>query len=115
MRFLRLYKLGVARCALAALPAPWAPEPDQAPAAQVLVLDHNRLSALDVVCALPRLEKLSAAHNALGALPAGVHHLRKLRELNVASNQLAALPDALGACESLELIDAADNRIQVRL
>lgn len=87
----------------------------RATAAQVLVLDHNCLGALDVVCALPRLEKLSAAHNSLAALPAGMHHLRKLRELNVASNQLAALPDALGACESLELIDAADNRIQVRL
>ena len=79
------------------------------------MLDHNCLSALEVVCALPRLEKLSAAHNAIAALPAEIGRLKKLRELNVASNQLAALPDALGACESLELVDAADNRISVRL
>ena len=79
------------------------------------MLDHNCLSVLDAACALPRLEKLSAAHNALAALPAEVHRLKKLRELNVASNQLAALPDALGACESLELVDAADNRISVCL
>ncbi|KAK9846651.1 hypothetical protein WJX81_008424 [Elliptochloris bilobata] len=80
---------------------------------KVLVLDYNKLSALEGVCALPRLEKVSATHNALAALPAGVGRLKRLRELNVASNQLTALPDGLGACESLELVDAADNRISV--
>lgn len=81
--------------------------------AQVLVLDYNSLTALEGVCALAKLERLSAAHNALAALPSDIGSLKRLRQLNVSSNQLAALPIALGRCESLEQIDAADNRLQV--
>lgn len=76
-------------------------------------MDYNALTALEGICALARLERLSAAHNSLTALPADIGSLKRLRELNVSSNQLAALPSALGRCESLEQVDAADNRIKV--
>jgi Leucine-rich repeat (LRR) protein len=74
-------------------------------ALKVLVLDGNLLAAL------ARLERLSAAGNRLAALPESLPE--SLRALCVSRNSLRALPERLGACcPLLEELDAADNDLR---
>ncbi|KAK8398764.1 hypothetical protein O3P69_004098 [Scylla paramamosain] len=80
---------------------------------QTVVLDRNKLLEFpSCLLGLPRLARLSLAHNLLCVLPHALHSLARLVELNVSFNHLVEL--GVGVCRlpALTHLRAAHNRIE---
>lgn len=82
---------------------------------QVLILDSNRLAELpEEIGSLTKLERLTAAQNALAALPGSFTALKSLAVLRLSKNKFSSIPEHLNACTALEEIDFSDTYLQVR-
>lgn len=82
-------------------------------ALETLVVSHNEVEDVGVVRYLPRLKKLSASHNRLRVLPPAITTCHGLGELRVAHNRLALLPDesVLACLATLRILDVGHNRL----
>lgn len=82
-------------------------------ALETLVVSGNEVEDLSVVRYLPRLRKLSAARNRLRAVPEELCCCRALVEIRVAHNRIAVVPGekVLGALPALGLLDLGHNRL----
>lgn len=76
---------------------------------ECLIVSHNRIARVDVLCQLPALRKISLSHNLLQDLPNLTQSL-SLREMRLAYNNLSALPRNM-LPSSLEILDLGHNCI----
>ena len=81
------------------------------PKLKILVLDHNKLSALpDALTKCTLLESVSASHNALEAIPKGPWDgCEDLRQIDVSHNKLTSFPGSLLASTKLFKLDVGGN------
>eukprot|EP00824_Muranothrix_gubernata_P017515 TRINITY_DN35844_c0_g1_i1.p1 TRINITY_DN35844_c0_g1~~TRINITY_DN35844_c0_g1_i1.p1 ORF type:complete len:437 (+),score=75.48 TRINITY_DN35844_c0_g1_i1:60-1370(+) len=74
--------------------------------------DNNRISNVEGLGTLQRLQRLDLSHNRISSLPPSFFDLTSLRELNLEGNKLTSIHHAIAHLTDLSSLNLAQNRIE---